>query len=499
MSRRLGLVRLLSTARNYCWQESSSRDQRGAVVASTSANSSTTTTGLMAGVTAMLLSGAAAAAVVATTSAMTTASTTSTPTTVRRAACSPASLDTASDEKTKNTVVGNGQEMLCHTLFVWDFDWTVVNCNSDEYIPAQFLGPEATMQGFLQLYHDNPATKGNWHACVEQMVHRALRLVLLHQQPEKEGASSSPGTPTNRILEAAQQMPFLIPVQATLQAIHEKNTTGTGQMILSDGNTLFLQAFLQHIMPHIKFTHGIISNHGFWKKTAPPPSMGGSSMPNHQLSQPEDEMNDYSLCVVHQSQQYGGHDCPRCAANLCKTQALQETLKDYYAASSSTVADGSKTTTFPSTMAHVKQRQQRQRVGGPARIVYIGDGANDACPVLNVLGSGDVLLARVGRKRLHANERQGPESDQEATVTNNTNSDSSSTKNRDNQDHKDEGESLGSCFGIIPALEKAKLEDPSAVPACQVWEWTTGEELQQLVLKLLQELPPPPSPRDEQE
>ena len=33
-------------------------------------------------------------------------------------------------------------------LFVWDFDWTIINCNSDEYVPALFLGHDATSIGF---------------------------------------------------------------------------------------------------------------------------------------------------------------------------------------------------------------------------------------------------------------------------------------------------------------------------------------------------------------
>ena len=192
-------------------------------------------------------------------------------------------------------------------------------------------------------------------------------------------------------------------------------------------------------------------------------------------------VEDTALCVVHQSQQYGGHDCPRCSANLCKSQALRETLMACY-----NDCDSSSETPEKNSGHH-----------RPARIVYIGDGANDACPVLNVLEQGDVLLARVGRKRRHANECKGPESDPEAANTKSKHHGDSDADHKD--DDVDDAELLESaCFGIIPALDKAKLENPNHTPACQVYEWTTGAELQNLVLKLLQELPPQQQQGDEE-
>lgn len=278
-----------------------------------------------------------------------------------------------------------------HTLFVFDFDWTIVNCNSDEYVPGQFLKEDELMGGFVDLYEAG----NDWHTCVEKMVGRAV----------KEGDA----TPSS-ILEAASRMPFLLDVLRALEHIRSK-APRTGQMILSDGNTLFINEFLrgQGIQSH--FTHGIVSNIGSWDE------QGG-------------------LSVVHQSQKYGGHQCEMCPANLCKAQALKDTLQEKF------------------------QRQSRKR----PRIVYVGDGGNDACPALNVLVEGDVLLARAGRRRTLANQRSGPETDAAAVA----------------------GTEESGLFGILPKLEEASKG--GVFPSCRVLEWTTGEELRIQVEELLKDV-----------
>lgn len=359
----------------------------------------------------------------------TTRSTTSTSSSLEGMSSSTTPKDKSTAQKSSN---GNNNSF---TLFVWDFDWTIVNCNSDEYIPAQFLGDDATRKGFRDHYY-NGSTKGDWHACVEAMVNRAL---------VQETKSKSKSSPEEAVLEAARRMPYLIPVREALEAIEQKRTQQqapvVGQMILSDGNTLFLRAFLEQNLPHIDFGHGVVSNEGMW-----------------QTIQGDDQNKNKNkagvvLRVVHQSKKYGGHTCQRCEANLCKTQALQATIQEW-------------------------QQQQQQNVGSSSkplplhcRIVYVGDGANDACPVLNVLKQGDVMLARVGRRRNFASERAGPESDKDASVN-----------------HRGDGDGKGNPFGFKGALEEAK-EKNGVVPKCQVWEWSTGEELKRMVEKLLQEVP----------
>ena len=181
-----------------------------------------------------------------------------------------------------------------HTLFVFDFDWTVVNCNSDEYVPAQVLGHDAASDGFRDLIRksgtSNDEVDLDWHKCVEIMVGRAMN----------EGGGATPGD----VLAAAARMPFLDQVKMAITEISEKGER-TGQMILSDGNTLFIEAFLQANDMEKCFDEGIMTNIGEF------------------VTSSEEEGGKPALKVTHQSAKYGGHNCPRCARspNLCKTSS----------------------------------------------------------------------------------------------------------------------------------------------------------------------------------
>lgn len=284
--------------------------------------------------------------------------------------------------------------MTPHTLFVWDFDWTVINCNSDEYIPGQFLDSDVLDTQFREHFQNT----GDWHACVEAVVNTDVI--------QNQGVSRS------RILEAARRMPYLQGVRQTLDFIHSHHADGlVEQMILSDGNTLFIGEFLENHKLAEYFGYGIISNRGQWDESG-------------------------LLRVTHQVQESneGGHQCQQCPANLCKTQALRNTLDKYF--------------------------HERTSESGP-RIIYMGDGVNDACPALNVLRQGDVLLARVGQKWKNANEQHGPQVDDAIC-----------------SDDKEE-----SSFGIMTAIERAGKA--RKFPLCQIFEWRTGDEMRKLVEELL--------------
>lgn len=303
-------------------------------------------------------------------------------------------------QQPSSTEVKDDDAVPVRTIFVWDFDWTIINCNSDEYIPGQFVEEVDLNAGFKELYqagHD-------WHACVEAMVGRSME---------------SQGVTPEAIVAAAQKMPYLKGVRAALDIIHKHKHTG--QMILSDGNTLFIGAFLDATGLARHFTHGVISNEGKWVQCG---------------------NDNVRLQVVHQSEHYGGHQCDRCSANLCKTQALRNVLEQH----------------FPG-LSNEKRKCHRPR------IVYVGDGANDACPALDVLDESDILLARVGKKRKKANTRAGPETDEE-TMTE---------------------EEEGNAFGILPVLQREK-EERLRCPKCRVWEWNTGDKLKELVTKIMEEL-----------
>ena len=96
-----------------------------------------------------------------------------------------------------------------NTLFVWDFDWTVINCNSDEYIPAQFMDEKTLNDGFRSLYKE---TNGDWHACVEGMVNRCIGCGDV-------GSSSNNNNTTSKesVMKAAQKMPYLIGIRNAIE------------------------------------------------------------------------------------------------------------------------------------------------------------------------------------------------------------------------------------------------------------------------------------------
>lgn len=287
------------------------------------------------------------------------------------------------------------------TLFVWDFDWTIIQCNSDEYIPAAFLDSDVVHEGFRTLLQSGK----DWHASVAAMVDRAM-----------QEADATPA----QIMDAARKMPYLTPIKDALDAIHAKDDAS--QIILSDGNTLFIGAFLEAQGLEDHFTR-VVSNTGQWTTK----------------SEEEEEPSTASprLTVIHQSQEYGGHDCPWCPTNLCKTQALRRTLDDLF-----------------------RDNHDEPHRSTP-RLIYVGDGANDACPAINVLGPNDVLLARIGKKRTCANERHGRISDEEA------------------------GQDEGGVFGLVPTLRRRSEEPEKKVAKCKVLHWETGAELKALVDRLL--------------
>lgn len=237
------------------------------------------------------------------------------------------------------------------------------------------------------------------------------------------------------ICKAAANMPYLVDVKGALEDVSKDDTCG--QAIVSDGNDVFIGAFLKENGMEHWFTHGIETNFGRWEKKRENNSDG-------------DDVEDNVFTVVHQSTKYGGHSSS-CPPNLCKSQVLRESLlpnTSRIGNNSPLEEDGSNTKRRP-------------------RIVYVGDGSNDACPALNVLNENDILLARDGKRISKPNTKTGS---QEDTIA-----------------HDDlAGSNEGSSFPILSVLKKAK-EKKGLVPKCRVYAWNSGNELRTLVRSLLDE------------
>mmetsp|Transcript_18408 Transcript_18408/g.31154 ORF Transcript_18408/g.31154 Transcript_18408/m.31154 type:complete len:305 (-) Transcript_18408:980-1894(-) len=279
------------------------------------------------------------------------------------------------------------------TIFVWDFDWTIINCNSDEYVPAGFLGDEEVVKRITAEMKEHGPTK--WHECVANLINACML----------EKASSN-----DDILEKAAEMPYLVDVKQALTDV--ANNKHCRQAIISDGNDKFIDAYLRKNEMKDYFS-AVETNVGSW----------------------ENNNAETSFKIRYQSSKYGGHECKlRCPPNLCKTQVLKDILN--------------------------RMKKGNGKDAKRPRIVYVGDGHNDACPALQVLNENDVLLAREGKRCPNPNSVSGPQFD----------------KNHDN--------ATSGTFAILSTLEKAERRE-GCVPKCRVCPWNTGKELLSLVHGIL--------------
>ena len=334
------------------------------------------------------------------------------------------------------------------TLFVWDFDWTIVNCNSDEYVPAKFLGDETTNTRFHELIDELGPEK--WHDCVATLINSCITKSISSSSSRGDNDDRKECTTKQDICEAAASMPFLSNVKAALDTVANANndtllSNNCGQMILSDGNDEFVHAFLKKNGLETSFSHGVETNFARWATT--------TTTDSDEDDGDGEIMTKEVFSVVHQSTKYGGHDCPRCPPNLCKTQVLRDVLSRM-----NDDNDGNNATTTPSSTT------------SKPRIVYVGDGSNDTCPALNVLTEGDVLLARDGCKISNPNTKVGNQFDEGNVIY----SDSTETTRGSSK------------FPILAVLERAKKRE-GLVPKCKVCPWTSGTELFELVESILNE------------
>ncbi|KAL3771797.1 hypothetical protein ACHAW5_005352 [Stephanodiscus triporus] len=253
-----------------------------------------------------------------------------------------------------------------------------------------------------------------WHECVSDLVNHCL---------DENGLS------IDDVRAAAAKMPYLIGVRRAIEDVDED--ASCGQAIISDGNDYFIGAFLGENGMDRRFTHGVETNAGRWECRVV-----------------ADDDDDTTTCggrrfrfrVVHQSSKYGGHDNERCPPNLCKTQALLDIL--------------GRTTAVTETTANG---------GGRPRVVYVGDGSNDACPALHVLDERDVLLARAGRRISDPNSKSGEQPDEE-----------------------DVNVLTGDEFSILSTIE-GRMKREALVPRCRVLAWNSGMQLRSLVRDILDE------------
>ncbi|TPX33026.1 hypothetical protein SmJEL517_g04024 [Synchytrium microbalum] len=146
----------------------------------------------------------------------------------------------------------------------------------------------------------------------------------------------SRGTTPDQIKSYLHAIPFSPSMVKALELMHAQNSD---ILILSDANTVFIDEILKSRNAKQYITR-VISNPAYWR--------------------------DDGMLVVKRHTTNPPHGCKdkRCGINLCKGKELD---------------------------AHVAQ------YGPYDRIVYCGDGANDACPILR-LAPKDAVVYRTGRR-----------------------------------------------------------------------------------------------------
>ncbi|CAL8471813.1 g11355 [Coccomyxa elongata] len=192
------------------------------------------------------------------------------------------------------------------TLVVFDFDWSLVEENSDNWV--------LDCLGATDIFKRLKATGMPWTQLMD------ASLVTAHKEL---------GRQQQDILEACASTPFAACMR---QAVATLAARGCDLVIVSDANSVYINAILEHhgLKEHFKQVH---TNKASWEG-------GGLRVrPYHQDPRP--------------------HGCPNCPPNLCKGKVMELLLM-----------------------------QQNY-----SRVVYLGDGAGDFCPSLR-LGPRDFVLSR---------------------------------------------------------------------------------------------------------
>lgn len=202
------------------------------------------------------------------------------------------------------------------TLFVWDFDNTIVLDNTDE-VAIEKLQPD-----LLESHLKN-------RELVKEIGWTEVMNLSLSEMARRGF------TPTN-IFDAVSKCHFPDSTLQSLQMIASHPQASNA--IVSDSNTEFIRVCLENSRATNLFAGGIFSNMGV--------------VQDEKVIQilPYATTNDAS------------HACTSCPSNLCKGVVLNNLI---------------------------------EKLPGPSRVVYIGDGSNDFCAALQ-LRPEDIILFRKG-------------------------------------------------------------------------------------------------------
>ncbi|CAN0088563.1 unnamed protein product, partial [Hapterophycus canaliculatus] len=164
-------------------------------------------------------------------------------------------------------------------LVVWDFDWSLVNENSDTWVIQQ-LGEEL-MPEFRRLRKEEQL---GW----TQIMNRQMRSLW------EKGVSDS---------EIKWSMSRLPVFQRMLDAVCFAGRAGAQQAVVSDANEVFIEEFLKHHGIRGLFGKGVTTNRGVFTQDG-----RLDVLPYH----PDEE---------------APHGCSLCPRNMCKGNPIERCLR----------------------------------------------------------------------------------------------------------------------------------------------------------------------------
>jgi pyridoxal phosphate phosphatase PHOSPHO2 len=165
------------------------------------------------------------------------------------------------------------------TAVIFDYDWSLINCNSDTYIFDQLWPERPTV--VEEIYKDE--TK-QWTKAVD----RSLELLT----------QTKPDITPQHVLQCVARVPVQPCMLEAVQHAHDRNAK---LFIVSDANTAFIDAFLKDQGMSDLFEM-VISNKAIVRE-------------DRLVVQP-----------YHDFDTLPAHGCPLCSPNMCKGQILEDVL-----------------------------------------------------------------------------------------------------------------------------------------------------------------------------
>ena len=216
-------------------------------------------------------------------------------------------------------------------LIVWDFDWSLVNENSDTWI-VQKLGGDEEYQHMRSRRGDLQWTK------------------LMNYECNRLTSGKSLNGKTSTLNDVHQCMGTLPVFDENLSAVRLAGSNpSVVQCIVSDANTCFIESFVRHHDLSSCFDE-IHTNPASWSEES-------------EESEESEKSEKSEKSVLSVGPYHHDHGCQNCrkSPNMCKGNIVDDLVN---------------------------------RLGPFDKMLYVGDGRGDLCGCLRFTGVEDVVLAR---------------------------------------------------------------------------------------------------------